>query len=181
VIDALHHDLAAAAVELACFSQMRVEIPAAKELRTDELERCVGLGVGRDLDVIEFFNDFRRREHVAQTRAGREDFGEAVGKNGVACFVKGLDGRQFLPGEADIPVRIVLQDDDVIPAADLGQTFSAFQRQRPAAGIVESWDNVDKFRVQLLIASSTASGQIPSSSVLTGTHLASNISKISTL
>ena len=64
-------------------------------------------------------------------------------------FVIRLDGLQFLSAVAKVSIGIVLQDDDVVLAAQLRQLLPPLLRQGPAGRVLEGGDHIDHLRVIL--------------------------------
>ena len=108
------------------------------------------MGVGGGLGLHQIMDGLRLRHHVAQTDAGGENLGKAVGHHHVAGGIKALDGRQILAAVADIPVGVVLQHQHIVLSRQLRHLLAALQTQRPAAGILEGGDNIHHLGVILL-------------------------------
>ena len=61
----------------------------------------------------------------------------------MARLVKDLDRRQLFAAVAQIPVRVVLQDEHVVLAAQFSQPLPPFSRQRLARRVVEGRNDID--------------------------------------
>src|SRR6056297_2446555 len=62
-------------------------------------------------------------------------------------FIEGLDRFQVLSAVTNIPVRVIFENDHVILTSKMGDLFSSLQREGPARGIVECWNNIDDLGV----------------------------------
>ena len=86
-----------------------------------------------------------RRRHPAHAQAGRQDLGEGREvDHPPRAGVELPEAGQRIALEADLPVGVVLHDQQLVAMRDLDQALAALERHRHAAGVVEVGDGVEQ-------------------------------------
>ena len=103
-------------------------------------------GAAVELHGVQAGDNRFRCKQVADPHARREDLGERCGTHHAAGRRHRVDGRDAVAREAQLAVRVVLEDDEVVEVGEFGEAMAPGERQVHAGGIVEVRDGVDEFR-----------------------------------
>ena len=98
-------------------------------------------------------DDLRGAGDPGDAGAGRENFGEGTRVNDPSALVHGEDGRLVLALEAEVSVRVVLEDYQIVPLGDFEHLPAALRGERVAGGVLEVHDGVDEFDLPSRLAS----------------------------
>ena len=122
---------------------MLVKIEHIDELGHNEL--CLGgslQGSGLREEVV-LLEDLTVGADPAKTVAGREDLGERAEEDNKALGVHALERGQVFALKAELTVRVILNNGDLVLVDDLHELFAALERPGAAGRILEVGDDVD--------------------------------------
>ena len=142
-----HHDVAAFAVAFLDGGNVLVQVEHVDELGDNELRlggSLQGSGLREEVVLLE---DLAIGADPAQTVAGRQDLGEGAKEDNEALGVHALERGQVLALEAELAIRVILNDGDLVLVDDVHELLAALERPGAAGRILEVGDDVDHLDV----------------------------------
>ena len=121
LLERLEHRVAAGAVDVAELVHVLAPAALGEELVDEVLRERRGAEVGRLLSEHDLGEDRRRRAEPAEAQAGGEDLRERAEVDDVVAAVELVKGRERIALVAKEPVRVVLDNQDLVLARDLDQ------------------------------------------------------------
>ena len=112
----------------------------------DVLRQFAGAQVGRLLHAHENIHERVVGYQHSQPQASGEHLGEGDHQDHPPAVIQAADRGERLPGEAKLSVRIVLEDQQILPSCDLEQALALLQRHGDPARILEIRDHVDRLQ-----------------------------------
>ena len=142
-MERVDHRVAALAVHLAELLDLALPVVAGEVRRDRHLGELRRAQRRRLLGQHQLLAHGVRRQRPADPEAGREGLGERAEVDDVLRLV-GAQRPQRLAVEAEQAVGVVLEDEDVLAAADLEDLRAARGRERHAGRVVEVGDRVEE-------------------------------------
>ena len=123
---------------------MRGEIVLGHVLVADILEQHVGVHISGLLGDGERHSERLVEHEEAQSERRGHHLGKAACIQDAAFGVHRLDGRHVLAGKAQLAVRVVLKNGDIVLAREFVHLFTLFERGRDAGRVLEGRDRVQQ-------------------------------------
>ncbi len=142
----LEHRVAPRAVDRADVIDVLSPAALGEELADEVLAQRRCAEVGGLLAEHGLLHDRRRRAEPAQPDPGGEDLREGAGVEHVVAAVERVQRRQRLALEAQHPVRVVLEHEQLALAGDRDELVTAPLGHRHAARVLEGRHRIDQLR-----------------------------------
>ena len=140
----IEHEIALSAVYVTRFVEVRGKIVLGHVLVADILEQHVRVHIGGLLGDGQRHGERLVEHEKAQSERRSHHLGKAACIQDAAFGVHRLDGWHILAGEAQLAVRVVLEDGNVVFARQLIHLFALFKRSRDAGRVLEGRDRVQQ-------------------------------------